>query len=45
VGLDSDGDVAFLYELPEMLPDTVEHMKEQFTRLLALAVALHAGES
>jgi len=45
VGLDSDGDVAFLYEVPELLPDTVEHMKEQFTRLLALAVTLHAGES
>jgi hypothetical protein len=43
VGIDSDGDVALLYELPELLPDTIEKVREQFVTLLAGVLAMHAG--
>lgn len=43
LGIDSDGDVALLYELPELLPDTIDNVREQFVTLLAGVLAMHAG--
>ncbi|MGD2154270.1 MAG: hypothetical protein PVG79_13450 [Gemmatimonadales bacterium] len=44
VGIDGDGDVALLYELPELLPDTIESVKGQFFTLLAGVLTLHTGD-
>jgi len=43
IGIDGDGDVALLYELPELLPDTIEKVKGQFLTLLAGVLTMHAG--
>jgi hypothetical protein len=43
VGIDGDGDVALLYELPVLLPDTIANVREQFVTLLAGVLAMHAG--
>ena len=43
LGLDADGDVALLYEVPEVGPDLFSRVREQFGRLLVGLVALEAG--
>lgn len=43
LGIDGDGDVALLYELPELLPGTIDNVREQFVTLLAGVLAMHAG--
>jgi hypothetical protein len=43
LGLDADGDVALLYEVPEVGPDLLDRVREQFGRLLAGVLALEGG--
>ena len=43
VGLDSDGDVTLLYEVPQLFPDLLEKAKAQLGLLLVGLVALEAG--
>ena len=42
-GLDADGDVALLYEVPEVAPDLLDRVREQFGRLLLGVLALERG--
>jgi WD40 repeat protein len=43
LGLDADGDVALLYEVPEVPPDLFDRVREQFGLLLAGLVDLERG--
>ena len=43
LGLDADGDVALLYEVPEVRPDLFSRVREQFGRLLAGVLTLERG--
>ena len=42
-GLDDDGDVALLYEVPAIAPDLFDRVREQFGKLLGGVVALERG--
>jgi hypothetical protein len=42
-GLDGDGEVALLYEVPEVAPDLLARVREQFGVLLAGVLALERG--
>lgn len=41
VGMDQEGDVALLYEVPRLLSDQLDHAREQFTALLAGLWTIH----
>ena len=41
--LDSDGDAAFFYEVPEVAPDTLDQIEAQFTMLLIGMAVVHVG--
>ena len=43
LGLDADGDVALMYEVPEVGPDLFSRVREQFGLLLVGLVALKGG--
>ena len=43
LALDGDGDVALLYEVPEVLPDLFDRVRDQFGPLLVGLVALEHG--
>jgi WD40 repeat protein len=43
LGLDNDGDVALLYEVPDVDPGLFDRVREQFGSLLAALVALEQG--
>jgi hypothetical protein len=41
VGIDPQGDVTLLYEVPKPIPDLLEHVKTQLEVLLTGVVQLH----
>ena len=43
MGLDGDGDVALLYEVPQLFPDLLEKAKVQMELLFMGTAALQAG--